>query len=107
MGVKGNNVTLVCRATSTASAPLHFTWKHGNIEMNDASLQINTSVENGVTVASSILHLINVTHENAGKYQCMVSNTYGTTYSTKAKLNIISKFLLNFNYNVLTMLLLI
>ncbi|XP_043519975.1 leucine-rich repeats and immunoglobulin-like domains protein 3 isoform X2 [Frieseomelitta varia] len=89
MGVKGNNVTLVCRATSTASAPLHFTWKHGNVEMNDTSLQINTSVENGVTVATSILHLVNVTNENAGKYQCMVSNTYGTTYSTKAKLNII------------------
>lgn len=93
MGIKGDNVTLVCRATSTASAPLHFTWKHDNVEMDDVNLQINTdSVENGVTEASSILHFTNVTHANAGKYQCMVTNTYGTTYSTKAKLSILSKF---------------
>ncbi|XP_068971949.1 leucine-rich repeats and immunoglobulin-like domains protein 3 [Bombus flavifrons] len=90
MGIKGDNVTLVCRATSTASAPLHFTWKHDNVEMDDVNLQINTdSVENGVTEASSILHFTNVTHANAGKYQCMVTNTYGTTYSTKAKISIL------------------
>lgn len=93
MGIKGDNVTLVCRATSTASAPLHFTWKHDNVEMDDVNLQINTdSVENGVTEASSILHFTNVTHANAGKYQCMVTNTYGTTYSTKAKISILGKF---------------
>ncbi|CAK9825715.1 Leucine-rich repeats and immunoglobulin-like domains protein 3 [Anthophora retusa] len=90
MGIKGDNVTLVCRATSTASAPLNFTWKHDNVEMEDANLQINTdSTESGVTEASSILILTNVTHANAGKYQCMVTNTYGTTYSTKAKLSIL------------------
>lgn len=90
MGIKGDNVTLVCRATSTAIARLHFTWKHDNIEINDDNLQINTdSTENGVTEATSILHLTNVTHANAGKYQCMVTNTYGTTYSAKAKLSIL------------------
>ncbi|XP_017796550.1 PREDICTED: leucine-rich repeats and immunoglobulin-like domains protein 3 isoform X3 [Habropoda laboriosa] len=90
MGIKGDNVTLICRATSTASAPLNFMWKHDNVEMEDANLQINTdSTESGVTEASSILILTNVTHANAGKYQCMVTNTYGTTYSAKAKLSIL------------------
>ncbi|XP_076237495.1 uncharacterized protein LOC143181133 [Calliopsis andreniformis] len=91
MGIKGDNVTLVCRATSTANAPLHFTWKHDNIEMENGNFQINTnSTESGgVTVASSILHFTNVTHTNAGKYQCMVTNIYGTTYSAKAKISIL------------------
>lgn len=91
MGIKGDNVTLVCRVTSTANAPLQFTWKHDNVEIEDGNLQINTdSMESsGVTEASSILHLTNVTHANAGKYQCMVTNTYGTTYSAKAKISIL------------------
>ncbi|XP_076176915.1 uncharacterized protein LOC143151537 isoform X2 [Ptiloglossa arizonensis] len=91
MGIKGDNVTLTCRATSTANAPLHFTWKHDNVEMESDNLQINTdSMESsGVTEASSILHLTNVTHANAGKYQCMVTNTYGTTYSSRAKISIL------------------
>ncbi|XP_076760869.1 leucine-rich repeats and immunoglobulin-like domains protein 3 isoform X2 [Xylocopa sonorina] len=90
MGIKGDNVTLVCRATSTANAPLRFIWKHDNVELEDTHLQMNTdSTENGVTEASSTLHLTNVTHANAGKYQCMVTNTYGTTYSMKAKISIL------------------
>ncbi|XP_076619490.1 uncharacterized protein LOC143340938 [Colletes latitarsis] len=91
MGIKGDKVILTCRATSTANAPLHFTWKHDNVEIESGNLQINTdSMESsGVTEASSVLHLTNVTHANAGKYQCMVTNTYGTTYSTKAKISIL------------------
>ena len=89
MGIKGDNVTLICRAISTASARLHFIWKHDNVEMDNANSEINIdSAESGVTNATSILHLTNVTHANAGKYQCMVTNTYGTTYSAKAKLSI-------------------
>ncbi|XP_078048569.1 uncharacterized protein LOC144475971 isoform X1 [Augochlora pura] len=92
MGIKGGNVSLVCRATSTANASLQFTWKHDNVNMNSENLKMDTdSMENsGVTEASSILHLTNVSHANAGKYQCMVTNTYGITYSAKAKLSILT-----------------
>ncbi|XP_011876222.1 PREDICTED: leucine-rich repeats and immunoglobulin-like domains protein 3 [Vollenhovia emeryi] len=90
MGIKGDNVKLVCRATSTADTPLHFTWKHDNVELDDANLLTNlSSSESGVTEATSILYLINITHANAGRYQCMVTNTYGTTYSAKAKLSVL------------------
>ncbi|XP_011348156.1 leucine-rich repeats and immunoglobulin-like domains protein 3 isoform X2 [Ooceraea biroi] len=90
MSIKGDNVTLVCRATSTADAPLQFTWKHDNVQLDSSYLQTNIgSSESGVTEASSILHLINVTHANAGRYQCMVTNNYGTTYSAKAKLSVL------------------
>ncbi|XP_043503769.1 leucine-rich repeats and immunoglobulin-like domains protein 3 [Polistes fuscatus] len=88
--VKGDNVTLICRATSTADAPIKFIWKRDNVELNNPNLQTDVrTLEGGVTNASSVLQLINVTHANAGKYQCMVSNTYGTTYSSKAKLSVL------------------
>lgn len=102
MSIKGDNVKLVCRATSTADIPLHFTWKHDNVELDDSNLQTNlSSFESGVTEATSVLYLINVTHSNAGKYQCMVTNTYGTTYSAKAKLTVSGKLntYINLYYN--------
>lgn len=83
-------MTLTCRATSTANAPLHFTWKRDNFKLESGNIKINVS--SGVTEASSTLHLTNVTHADAGKYQCIVTNTYGTTYSAKAKLSILSEF---------------
>lgn len=92
MSIKGNNATLICRASSTADTPLHFIWKHNNVELNGANLQTNiNSSESGATEATSMLHLINITHANAGKYQCMVTNNYGTTYSAKAMLNVLGK----------------
>lgn len=92
MGIKGDNVTLICRASSTAIVQLHFIWKHNNVELNGANLQTNiSSSENGATEATSMLHLTNITHANAGKYQCMVTNNYGTTYSAKAMLSVLGK----------------
>ncbi|GAB1865789.1 Leucine-rich repeats and immunoglobulin-like domains protein 3 [Camponotus japonicus] len=90
MSIKGNNVTLICRVSSTADAPLHFIWKHNNVELNGANLQTNiSSSESGATEATSMLHLTNITHADAGKYQCMVTNNYGTAYSAKAMLNVL------------------
>ncbi|XP_029165453.1 leucine-rich repeats and immunoglobulin-like domains protein 3 [Nylanderia fulva] len=90
MSIKGDNVTLICRATSTADAPLNFTWKYNNVELSGMNLQTNiSSSESGATEATSTLYLTNVTHANAGKYQCMVTNNYGTTYSAKAILTVL------------------
>ncbi|XP_001602155.3 leucine-rich repeats and immunoglobulin-like domains protein 3 [Nasonia vitripennis] len=90
LSIKGRNVTLKCRATSTADAPLIFTWKHDNLELRDRTLQMDSEpvFSDGITLASSVLNLVNVTNADAGKYQCMVSNNYGTTYSGKAKISV-------------------
>lgn len=92
ISIKGDNVTLICRANSTADTPLNFTWKHNNVELSGMNLQTNVgSFESEATEATSMLHLNNVTHANAGKYQCLVTNSYGTTYSAKAILNVLGK----------------
>lgn len=90
--IRGANVTLLCRATSTASARLEFTWKHDNMELYNFDVEVNAeSSERGVMEAVSKFYLINVTHSDAGRYQCMVANNYGTTYSTKAKIIVLGK----------------
>lgn len=58
--------------------------------MKDRSLQNEFStLENGITVSSSVLFMPNVTDINGGIYQCIVTNTYGTTYSKKAKISVL------------------
>ncbi|XP_046746528.1 leucine-rich repeats and immunoglobulin-like domains protein 3 isoform X1 [Diprion similis] len=90
MSIKGDNVTLYCRATSTANTPLRFTWKHDNAELKNFDIKVDTeSLERGITEALSSLYLTNLTHADAGRYQCMVSNDYGTTYSAKAKISVL------------------
>ncbi|XP_034948545.1 leucine-rich repeats and immunoglobulin-like domains protein 3 [Chelonus insularis] len=90
MSIKGENVTLTCRATSSADTPLNFVWKHENLELREAEIETNIiPSEHGITEASSTLYLVNISHTDAGKYQCMVSNTFGTAYSSKAKISVL------------------
>ena len=94
LSIKGDNATLRCKASSTADAPLSFTWKHDNQEIRDRTLQRDSepSFVDGITVATSELQLTNITNAHGGKYQCMVSNSYGTTYSNKARINVLGKY---------------
>lgn len=91
MSIKGDNVSLICRATSTADAPLHFTWKHDNVEWDSSFHKEVASSNRGITEASSVLQIANITLSKSGRYQCMVTNNYGTTYSAKAKINVLSE----------------
>lgn len=58
--------------------------------LKDRSLQSDSDsiFSDGTTVATSELNLVNITNAQGGKYQCMVSNSYGTTYSAKVKLSV-------------------
>ncbi|XP_012280255.1 leucine-rich repeats and immunoglobulin-like domains protein 3 [Orussus abietinus] len=90
LGIMGRNVTMTCRASSTSDSPLRFTWKRDNVELKNGNFQTDSDSSNGtVNEAISILCLTNLTRNDTGKYQCMVSNAYGTTYSSKAKLTVL------------------
>lgn len=77
-----------------------FAWKKDNEVLNDAEIhnQAHLRVQGGaggeteVTEYTTTLQLRNVEFSSEGKYQCVISNHFGSSYSTKARLTVNSKF---------------
>ena len=74
---------------------MSFQWKKDNIDLQTPGMLKYARLMDGkISEHSSELQLYNISHNEAGKYQCVVSNIYGTTYSQKSKISVQSK--LNF-----------
>uniref|UniRef100_A0A3P8TLW8 Leucine-rich repeats and immunoglobulin-like domains 3 n=1 Tax=Amphiprion percula TaxID=161767 RepID=A0A3P8TLW8_AMPPE len=94
--LKGTNVTFVCSAASSSDSPMTFAWKKDNEVLNDAEIhnqahlrvQGGTGGETEVTEYTTTLQLQNVEFSSEGKYQCVISNHFGSSYSTKARLTV-------------------
>ncbi|XP_077979045.1 uncharacterized protein LOC144434291 isoform X2 [Glandiceps talaboti] len=94
VALKGDNVTLVCIAQSSSESSMTISWRKNNKDFvkevgTDENWDINTfaSTPNGLVVEiTSILKLKLVGDNEEGKYQCIVSNQFGSAYSSKAKL---------------------
>ncbi|KAM9311699.1 leucine-rich repeats and immunoglobulin-like domains protein 3 [Gastrophryne carolinensis] len=89
--IKGSNVSFICSAASSSDSPMTFSWKKDNELLLDADMENYAhpraqSVE--VMEYTSILRLRNVEFDSEGKYQCVISNHFGTSYSVKAKLTV-------------------
>lgn len=98
--VLGSDVHLTCTAASSSSSPMTFAWR------KDQELLRNAETENfahvrahhqgatseapsaggGVMEYTTILHLRHVTFAHEGRYQCIITNHFGSTYSSKARL---------------------
>nr|XP_023017087.1 leucine-rich repeats and immunoglobulin-like domains protein 3 [Leptinotarsa decemlineata] len=91
MALKGENISLDCKAMSSSPDPMTFLWKKDNIELNEPNVTIESRVDpdGKSTETSSCLHLTNVEYSHAGKYQCVVSNSFGTTYSQKSAISVL------------------
>nr|CAD7595754.1 unnamed protein product [Timema genevievae] len=90
VALKGDNITLQCRATSSSHLPMAFQWKKDNLDLKlGYSKQFARSPNGKTTEQNSELVLVNITDNEAGKYQCVVSNSYGTTYSSKFKISVL------------------
>lgn len=95
--IKGTNVTFVCSAASSSDSPMTFAWKKDNEVLNNAEIhnQAHLRAQAGdgsqVTEYTTTLQLRHVESSSEGKYQCVISNHFGSTYSTKAKLTVHSK----------------
>ncbi len=98
MTLKGSDLTLTCRAASTSPAEMTFTWKKDGqiIEYPESDPEcedrcLNTVAHSfdgkGREVTSELL-LANLTHDDAGEYQCVVSNRFGATYSDRAAITV-------------------
>ncbi|KAB5542124.1 hypothetical protein PHYPO_G00087830 [Pangasianodon hypophthalmus] len=92
--IKGTNVTFVCSAASSSDSPMTFAWKKDNEVLNNAEIHNQAHLRaqagdgNQVTEYTTTLQLRHVESSSEGKYQCVISNHFGSTYSTKAKLTV-------------------
>ncbi|XP_050314438.1 leucine-rich repeats and immunoglobulin-like domains protein 3 [Anthonomus grandis grandis] len=91
MALKGANVTLNCTAVSSSSGNMSFMWKKDNMELLNSNAIIKSKVDSDGRTIEMISHLelISVEHSHAGKYQCVISNVYGTTYSRKSTVSVV------------------
>lgn len=91
MALKGENVTLNCKAMSSSSEPMTIVWKKDMVELVNQSVVVTSSVnkDGKSTETSSTLDLKNIDNSHAGKYQCVASNGYGTTYSQKSTISVL------------------
>ncbi|KAJ8722802.1 hypothetical protein PYW07_003982 [Mythimna separata] len=91
LAIKGRSANLVCSATSIPFNNMTFLWRKNNGNVSNPVVYENITIgPNGQPRATSVLVIPNVTHADSGKYQCVVGNNFGTTYSTKAKVNIVT-----------------
>ncbi|KXJ70951.1 hypothetical protein RP20_CCG021913 [Aedes albopictus] len=87
-GIRGTNVTLVCTATSTAPDVMTFKWKHDNQELPDSDSVVTQLNNDNGTVGTTQLTIPYIQNGAAGKYQCIITNTYGVVYSQKVKVTV-------------------
>ncbi|KAF3859103.1 hypothetical protein F7725_021502 [Dissostichus mawsoni] len=94
--LRGSNVTFICSAASSSDSPMTFSWKKDNEVLDDAEIhnQAHLRVQGGmvgeteVTEYTTTLQLRDVEFSSEGKYQCVISNHFGSSYSTKARLTV-------------------
>ncbi|KAM3832310.1 leucine-rich repeats and immunoglobulin-like domains protein 3 isoform 2-T2 [Vipera latastei] len=89
--IKGSNLSFVCSAASSSDSPMTFAWKKDNELIRDAEMEnyAHLRAQGGeVMEYTTILRLRNVEFSNEGKYQCVISNHFGSSYSVKAKLTV-------------------
>ncbi|KAF5278781.1 hypothetical protein FQA39_LY18357 [Lamprigera yunnana] len=90
MALKGENISLNCKAMSSAIGPMNFIWKKDNVELLHADMNITTTTYDAKIIEStSALSIFKVKNADAGKYQCIVSNEFGATYSHKSSISVL------------------
>lgn len=89
VALKEENVTLTCKAESTAVSPMTTVWKKDNLVYKGSqTVTFARSPDGRTSLMTSELLLQNITDEDAGRYQCVVSNDFGSTYSSRAKITV-------------------
>jgi leucine-rich repeats and immunoglobulin-like domains protein 1/3 len=88
--LKEENVTLTCKAESTSAAsPMSAIWKKDNLVYKGSQVvTLARSPDGRTNLMTSELLLQNISDEDAGRYQCVVSNDFGSTYSSRAKITV-------------------
>ncbi|XP_022617140.1 leucine-rich repeats and immunoglobulin-like domains protein 2 [Seriola dumerili] len=88
VALRGNNVTLSCVASSSSDSPMTTAWRKDGEVLYDAEVQNYAQYQEGELIYTTMLHLLNVNFTDEGRYQCVVSNHFGSNYSNRAKLTV-------------------
>lgn len=88
MALRGINVTLSCVASSSSDSPMTTAWRKDGEVLYDAEVQNYARYQEGELIYTTVLHLLNVNFTDEGRYQCVVSNHFGSNYSNRAKLTV-------------------
>ncbi|XP_055270254.1 leucine-rich repeats and immunoglobulin-like domains protein 1 [Moschus berezovskii] len=89
--VVGKDVRFTCSAASSSSSPMTFAWKKDNEALANADMEnfAHVRAQDGeVMEYTTVLHLRRVTFAHEGRYQCVITNHFGSSYSHKAKLTV-------------------
>lgn len=63
-------------------------WRKDGEVLYDAEVQNYAQYQEGELIYTTVLHLLNVNFTDEGRYQCVVSNHFGSNYSNRAKLTV-------------------
>ncbi|XP_072928437.1 leucine-rich repeats and immunoglobulin-like domains protein 1 isoform X1 [Hemitrygon akajei] len=91
MAMLGRDIHFTCSAASSSNLPMIFAWKKDHEILHNAEIENFAHVrakDGEVMEYTTILHLRNVKFSDEGRYQCMITNNFGSTYSTRAKLTV-------------------
>ncbi|KAM9098986.1 leucine-rich repeats and immunoglobulin-like domains protein 1 [Sarcophilus harrisii] len=91
MAVAGKDIRFTCSAASSSSSPMTFAWKKDNEVLPNADIENFAHVRaqvGEVMEYTTILHLRQVSFRHEGRYQCVITNHFGSTYSHKARLTV-------------------
>lgn len=89
--VVGKDVRFTCSAASSSSSPMTFAWKKDNEVLANADMEnfAHVRAQDGeVMEYTTVLHLRRLSFEHEGRYQCVITNHFGSSYSHKAKLTV-------------------
>uniref|UniRef100_A0A452RKJ0 Leucine-rich repeats and immunoglobulin-like domains protein 2 n=1 Tax=Ursus americanus TaxID=9643 RepID=A0A452RKJ0_URSAM len=91
IALRGTNVTVTCTAVSSSDSPMSTVWRKDSEILNDIDIEnfVRYQQQAGEALEyTSVLHLFNVNFTDEGRYQCIVTNHFGSNYSQKAKLTV-------------------
>ncbi|KAI7807735.1 leucine-rich repeats and immunoglobulin-like domains protein 2 [Triplophysa rosa] len=88
VALRGTNITLNCSALSSSDSPMSTAWRKDGEVLHDAQVQNYARYQDQRLLYTTLLHLLNVNFTDEGQYQCVVSNQFGSNYSTLAKLTV-------------------
>ncbi|XP_022080958.1 leucine-rich repeats and immunoglobulin-like domains protein 3 [Acanthaster planci] len=87
--LRGDNVSLVCVATSSSESPMHFTWKKDDeVLLNPNEQMFASQGEGNLIQYRSVLSLPNIQDTDQGKFQCVITNELGSTMSKTARVTV-------------------